>query len=98
MWFLRRAETFDRRHTAAGDACGRAPAGFYRFAVDQNDAAAALFKAAAETRSDQPQLIAQHVEQRCVLVWDNDVDRTAVDGERDGLGHRPLRAASIRRM
>src|SRR6516165_4791683 len=96
MWLVRRSKTFDRRHVAAGDACGGAAAGLHRLAVDQHDAAAALFKAATKPRPNEPQFIAQHVEQRRVFVRQNDLGRTAVDGESDGLKHRPLCAASIR--
>lgn len=96
MRLVRRAKAFDGRDAAAGDACDRAPAGFHRRAINQNKAAAALLKATAETRADQPELIAQDIEQRHVVVRHDNIDGPAVDGEGDGLRHRP-KALPIRK-
>src|SRR5205814_9620408 len=52
----------------------------HRPAIDHDEARAALAAAAAEARADQAEVVAQHVEERRVLVRPH-LDRLAVDRE-----------------
>src|SRR5262249_60392424 len=54
MWLVRRAKTFDRRHTAACNADGRTAAGLHPLSLDQHDAGTPFFQAPAQTRPAQP--------------------------------------------
>src|SRR5438132_6506993 len=63
---LRRAQSLDRHDRLARHCRQWLAAGFLRPAVDQYHAAAALLLAAAEFRADEPEVVAQDVEQRRV--------------------------------
>src|SRR5262249_17764163 len=69
------------------DARQRRDAGTHRLAVDVDRAGAALAEPAAEARPLEPEIVAQHVEQRHLGVVDGDGDRPAVDVEGLPLGH-----------
>jgi hypothetical protein len=81
------AEPFDREDFLASDCRQGLATGLFRAAVDQDHAAAALFLAAAEFRSDKAQVIAQNVEERRIAIG-GDADGAAVHGE-GGWLHRP---------
>src|SRR5262249_59934377 len=58
MWLLRRTKNLNRCCAPAGHASDRRAAGLYRGAVDQDDAAAALFTAATEPGAGACQVVA----------------------------------------
>jgi hypothetical protein len=62
------AEAFDSGDPLARNARGRLGATFLRCAVDQNHATATLFKPAAKARPNETEFIAQHIEERRILV------------------------------
>src|SRR5262249_12627847 len=78
---LGRAEALDGGDPLAGHAPDRLGAGFCRRAVDQHHAAAALLEPAAEPRADEAELVAQHGEQRGLLVRHRHADGAVVDAE-----------------
>src|SRR5262249_22052935 len=81
------AEPFDSGDLFACDARGRLGATFLGCAVDQNHAAATLFKPAAKARSDETEVVAQDVEEWRILVVERNADVFAVNREFDGLWH-----------
>src|ERR1700691_717041 len=61
MRALGRAEALDGQNRLPGHGRQRLAAGFFRDAVDQHQAAAALFEAAAEFGALETEMVAQHV-------------------------------------
>src|SRR5579885_127883 len=72
-------EPFDGRDRPAFDRPYRKLAGSLRASVDQNGACAALSSTASEPDSLQPQIVAQDVQERSVVVIDGDAMGLAVD-------------------
>jgi hypothetical protein len=68
MRMPRIAQAFNGDDLFACDARDRLGATFLGRAVDQNHATATLFEPAAKARPDEAKLIAQHVQERRVLV------------------------------
>jgi len=87
MWPGCAAEPLDGCDVLAGDAPDWLTAGFLRLTVDQHHAAAALFQPAAEARAHKAEIIAQHSQERRLLVVERKADRLAVDGEVEILRH-----------
>src|SRR5215467_14377309 len=81
------AQTFNSDDLFALDAPGRLGTAFLRRAVDQDHATATLFEPAAKTSPDEAKLVAQHVQERRILVVERNVDGLSVDGEGKNLGH-----------
>src|SRR5436853_4923753 len=85
-------EAFDRHHARAFHAADRGGAGAHRLAIDVHGARAAERRAAAELRSGELQLIADHPQQRRAGLRFRR-DRLAVEIECD---HRLLLCANFR--
>ena len=81
---LGRAQSFDRGNAHAGHGRHADLAGARRPVVDQHRAAAALAFAAAELGAVQPQVVAQHVQQRLRRVPRLDAVLLAVDEQVEG--------------
>src|SRR5437660_10797115 len=94
MWPTRHAQAFDRDDFLPGNDRERLAAGFLRFAVDEDHAAAALFEATTEFGSHQTEMVAQNIEQRGLFVRGY-ADRLAIHLQTDWLHRRLL--ATLRR-
>jgi hypothetical protein len=75
-------EAFDRRDRAAAAFDGERQAGEHRFAIHEHRAGAALTELAAVLRAGEPQILAEHFEQRLVSGA-RDIDRIAIHHARE---------------
>src|SRR6185436_14476539 len=89
-------EPFDRFDPASLRLDGEHEAGQQRLSVHEHGAGAALPQLAAVLRAGEPEVFAQHLEQRLVIVGEQ-LDRLVVDGERQADLHDDLTIDSVRR-